>query len=201
MKPENNGGSMLMEAVVCIPVLLVMILGCMQIAHIWFARQVVQYAAYSAARTLLSTPDQDHEKAVAVNGAAWKAAAHVCSWIALSQPEGSEEFEIPGWGGVPGSGGLEKKLSLKLERVGSKWNPKVTVEFDFPLVMPVAGHIIGRGMDPWGEGAEWQIGHADATGDKHSGEAMNYPYIRFRESASLVKPYELLPFTMQGGGW
>ena len=63
-----------MEAVVCIPVLLVMILGCMQIAHIWFARQVVQYAAYAAARVLLSTPNQNHEKAVAVNGAAWKAA-------------------------------------------------------------------------------------------------------------------------------
>jgi len=195
LKKNGDNGTMLMEAAVCIPVVLVMILGAMQVAHIWFARQVVQYAAYSSVRTLLSTPDQDYEKAVKPDGVAWKAAANVCSWIALSQPEGSEEFEVPGWGKVPGSGGLEKKLELKLETAGSKWNPQVTVTFDFPLVMPVAGHIIGWGLNPWAEGREWQKQHADATGDKHSGEAIKHPYIRFTESASLVKPYILLPFS------
>ena len=199
MKTNGENGSMLIEAVVCIPVLLVMILGAMQIAHIWFARQVVQDAAYSSARVLLSTPDQDCEKAVKPNGAAWRAAANVCSWIALSQPEGSQGYEIPGWGAVPGSGGMEQKLELKLEQAGSKWNPKVTVTFDFPLVMPIAGHIIGWGVNPWADNREWQVQHADATGNKHSGEAMNYPYIRFTESASLVKPYVLLPFSSDGG--
>ena len=195
MKRDGANGSMLMEAVVCIPVLLVMILGCMQIAHIWFARQLVQYAAYASARVLLSTPDQDYEKSVASGGAAWQAAARVCSWIALSQPEGSEEIEVPGWGKVPGSGDMESKVRLKLGTAGDKWNPKVTVIFDFPLVMPIAGAIIARGMNPWAKGSEWQIRHADATGDAHSGEAMNHPYIRFTESAALVKPYILLPFS------
>lgn len=195
MKHTGDNGSMLMEAVVCIPVLLVMILGCMQIAHIWFARQVVQYAAYASARVLLSTPDQNYEEATRKGGAAWKAAAQVCSWIALSQPAGSEEMKIPGWGKIPGSGGMEEKVKLELGTAGDQWSPKVTVSFDFPLVMPIAGHIIARGMNPWQEGNEWQIQHADATGDAHSGEPMNHPYIRFTESAALVKPYILLPFS------
>ena len=195
MKHADSNGSMLMEAVVCIPVLLVMILGCMQIAHIWFARQLVQYAAYASARVLLSTPDQDCEKAVKTGGAAWKAAAQVCSWVALSQPEGSKGIDIPGWGAVPGSGNMERKLKLELGTAGDKWTPKVTVNFDFPLVMPIAGHIIARGLNPWAKGQEWQEQHADATGNAHSAEAMNYPYIRFTESAALVKPYVLLPFS------
>ena len=195
MKLSDANGSVLMEAAVCIPLLLVMILGCMQIAQIWFARQVVQYAAYASARVLLSTPDQDCEKAVKTGGTAWKAAARVCSWVALSQPQGSEGVDVPGWGKVPGSGDMESKLRLKLDTAGDKWNPKVTVDFDFPLVMPIAGHIIARGMNPWAEGREWQEQHADATGNAHSSEAMNYPYIRFTESAALVKPYVLLPFS------
>ena len=198
MKADDNSGSMLIEAAACIPILLVLILGCMQIAQIWFARQVVQYAACAAARVLLVTPDQDHAKAVKTGGAAWQAAANVCAWVALSQPEGSTPFEIPGWGGIPGSGGLEKKLELKLENAGSKWNPKVTVTFDFPLVMPIAGHIIGRGVNPWASGQEWTEQHADATGDRHNDEPMKHPYIRFTESASLVKPYILLPFSAGG---
>ena len=188
-----------MEAVVCLPVVLVMILGCMQIAHIWFARQIVQYAAYSAARALLVVPNDEHEKAVKPDGAAFEAAANVCAWVALSQKQGSKEFEIPGWGGIPGSGGMDEKLELKLDTPEGEWYPVVTVKFDFPLVMPIAGHIIGRGMNPWQEGREWQPDRKDMTGDKHSGEPMNFPYIRFEESASLVKPYKLLPFKTDGG--
>lgn len=199
VKLADRRGSVLMEAAVCLPVLLVMILGCMQIAHIWFARQVVQYAAYASARTLLVTPDQDYAKAVQVGGEAWKAAANVCSWVALSQPQGAGKFEIPGWGGVPGSGGLEEKLELSLGQSGSSWNPKVTVTFDFPLVMPIAGPIIGWGVNPWADNREWSVQHQDATGDKHSGDAVKYPYIRFRESAALTKPYILEPFSAGGG--
>jgi hypothetical protein len=195
---KRDDGSLLMEAVVCLPVLLVLILGCMQIAHIWFARQIVQYAAYSASRALLVIPDEEQERALKPGGSAFKAASYVCAWIALSQPRGSREVEVPGWGAVPGSGGMEEKLELNLEHPAGKWDPMVTVKFDFPLVMPVAGHLIGWGVNPWADKREWRKQHADATGDKHSGETMQYPYIRFEESVSLVKPYILLPFKADG---
>lgn len=191
---KRDEGSLLMEAVVCLPVLLVLILGCMQIAHIWFARQIVQYAAYTASRALLVVPNNEHAKALKPGGSAFKAAANICGWVALSQPPGSREFEIPGWGGIPGSGGIERKLELSMTQPKGEWYPVVTVKFDFPLVMPIAGQLIGWGMNPWADNREWQKQHADMTGDRHSGEAMRYPYIRFEESASLVKPYVLLPF-------
>ena len=192
MKDED--GSLLMEAAVCLPVLLVLILGCMQIAHIWFARQVVQYAAYSASRALLVTPNEDQERAVKPGGDAWKAAANVCGWIALSQPKGSREIEIPGWGGLPGSGGMERELELQLSKPAGEWYPVVTVKFVFPLVMPVAGHLIGWGVNPWSKGREWQKQKSDMTGDRHSEEDIRYAYIRFEESASIVKPYIMPPF-------
>lgn len=195
---QNENGSLLVEAAVCLPVLLTLILGCMQIAHIWFARQIVQYAAYSAARALLVTPNDRHEAAVKPDGPAYKAAASVCAWIALSQRPGDKEEEIPGWGGIPGSGGIERKLDLALSQPAGEWYPVVTVKFDFPLVMPIAGPLIGWGMNPWSKGREWEKNRADMTGNRHAGESVHYPYIRFEESASLVKPYILLPFRTSG---
>lgn len=44
-----------MEFALAFPVLLVLILGCVQFAHLWAARLVVHYAAYCAARAALVT--------------------------------------------------------------------------------------------------------------------------------------------------
>lgn len=191
--PVTRGkGSMLMEAVVCLPVLLVLILGCMQIAHIWFARQMVQYAAYAAARSLLVVSNPDHKKAVEPGGVAWKAAAQVCAWVALSGH--GHQIGVPGWGEISGSGSMEEKLKLSLDQPYGEWYPGVTVQFDFPLVMPIAGPLIGWGVNPWKKGREWSKQHADMTDNRHRSEAMRYPYIRFKESAAFPKPYMLPPF-------
>ncbi len=195
MKNRAEQGSMLVEAVICLPVVLVLVLGCMQIAHIWMARQVVQYAAFAAARSLLTVPNSRHFTAVQPGGDAHKAAAAVCAWIALSQRPGATPVRVPGWGGIPGSGGIDEKLRLELKQPAGEWVPVVTVNFDFPMVIPVAGPIIGWAVNPWQENQEWLERKADVTGNTHGGESVRYPYIRFRESAALSKPYILPDFT------
>ena len=45
----------MLEFVVAFPIILVLILGCVQFAHLWVARVVVHYAAYCAARAALVT--------------------------------------------------------------------------------------------------------------------------------------------------
>ena len=53
---KEDKGSVLMEAIICLPVLLLLSLGVAQFAHIWYCRTIVHYAAYSAARATLTAP-------------------------------------------------------------------------------------------------------------------------------------------------
>jgi len=46
-------GSVMLEFVLAFPIVLTLLLGCMQFAHIWMAKQVVHYSAYCAARAVL----------------------------------------------------------------------------------------------------------------------------------------------------
>ncbi len=48
-----RSGTVLMDFVMCFPLVLVLMLFIVQFAHLWIARQVVQYAAYQAARSAL----------------------------------------------------------------------------------------------------------------------------------------------------
>ena len=45
---RNEKGSMLMETVIVMPLLVALIFGALQMAHIHVARQIVSYAAYAA---------------------------------------------------------------------------------------------------------------------------------------------------------
>jgi len=180
-------GSMMLECVICMPLLLTLIFGSLQLAHIWLARQVVEYAAWSAARSLLTEYNDDD----LYRQTARKAAARICAWIALSQSSGASGVDVAGWGEVPGSGDIDSKLQIKIDN-SDPWNPVATVIFDFPLVMPIAGPIIGWAVNPWSPSSAWLEQKADITGNAHGGEDVRYPYIRFTETASVIKPYVTL---------
>ena len=51
---KDDKGSVLMEAIICLPVLLLLSLGVAQFAHIWYCRTIVHYAAYCGARAVLT---------------------------------------------------------------------------------------------------------------------------------------------------
>lgn len=55
LSKNTRQGTVMLEFVLAFPVVLVLILACIQIAHIWMARLVVHYAAYCAARAALVT--------------------------------------------------------------------------------------------------------------------------------------------------
>ena len=57
MSKRGESGSMLMEAVAVLPLLVALIFGALQMAHIHIARQIVSYAAYAAARATLPLAD------------------------------------------------------------------------------------------------------------------------------------------------
>jgi hypothetical protein len=211
MKLKCHTGSAMMEFVLVMPLLFVMIMGVLQIAHIWMARQVVHYAAYCAARsTLTANHVQFRDQSVAT-----AAALRVCAWIAFDDGEGStQDVEIPGWGTIPFSGSVKKRTRVVTGYTDSEymgmlgscpWQTRAVVEFDFALLMPVAGQMmsylfkqdtdtviqkIRSGEISVKPGVGW-------TGQEEK-KNYSYPYITLKEMCILPKPYStaIYPLSM-----
>lgn len=186
----------MLEFVLAFPIILSLILGCMQIAHLWMARQVVVYSAYCAARSAMSCHEDEYD------AAGRQAAEQVCAWIIIGQAEGETQKQIPGWGTIPGSGAVRRKTVVTVEAL-DKWNIKATVKFDFGLVIPIAGPMIAWLMNPWKEDSEWLEDRVDDTGNAHRFvDTVEYPHVRFEETVCLPKPFETLPHMgIPSGGW
>jgi len=195
---QKISGSVMLEFVLAFPVILTLMLACMQFAHIWMAKQVVHYAAYCAARAaLVCEKGEYHGK----DKGPQQAAEQVCAWVGRGMLAGESDKRIPGWGSIPGSGGVRRKTKVTIEELGA-WNIKATVENDFALVFPLVGPMIGWGVNPWQSGSEWIEQHADETGDIGRADLVQYPHIRFTESVVLPKPYVMLPKSgLPAPGW
>lgn len=207
MKARLDEGSVLLETVFAMPIIFVLVMGVLQIAHIWMARQVVKYAAYCAARSTLTS------NAVSAHGHAYEAARQVCAWITFSekaeesQDVVEDEVEIPGWGKIPHSGSVDRRLRVEAGLFSaynllSPWETRATVEFDFPLLMPIAGRMLS--FLPTVSSDELQKGLSDGSIDyavvrgwtgqqnvlaSEEDEANASPYITIRETCILPKPY------------
>mgnify|MGYP000934645556 CR=1 FL=1 len=194
---RSSAGSVMLEFVLAFPVILTLILACMQFAHMWMARQVVQYAAFCDARAALVC-ENDISR---YQSAGQQAAEQVCAWIVLGKNAGEQDKKVPGWGAIPGSGAVKRKTSVRVEQVG-RWNVKATVAHDFALVFPLVGPMIGWGTDPWARSQRYLEQHADATGNIGAGDMVKWPHVRFTETAVLTKPYVILPkMGLPASGW
>jgi len=192
---RSSAGSVMLEFVLAFPVILTLILACMQFSHMWMARQVVQYAAFCAARATLVCERGEYQRA------GQQAAEQVCAWVVLGKNAGEQDKKIPGWGVIPGSGAVKRKTKVKMEQIGT-WNVKATVTHDFALVFPLVGPMIGWGVNPWDSTQRYREQHADATGNIGAGDMVKWPHVRFTETAVLTKPYVTLPKTgLPVKGW
>ena len=190
-----RGGSVMLEFVLAFPIILTLLLGCMQIAHIWLARQVVCYAAFCAARSALVCKEGEFKHA------AQQAGEQVCAWIVIGQAAGETEKQIPGWGTIPGSGAVGRKTTVTVAKEG-QWNIEATVQFDFALVIPIAGPVIGWLVNPWRENSEWLEQRVDDTGNIGDADSVRYPHLRFTETVYLPKPYiTLVKMGIPTGAW
>ena len=204
MKKRTRYGSVMMEFVLVMPLLFVMIMGVLQIAHIWMARQVVHYAAYCAARSTLTA----NTKVFSDQAVAYNAAYRVCAWIAFDDTaDGSaqEVTEIPGWGKIPFSSSVKKRtrvytgitdLPYAAALKHSPWQTRAVVEFDFALLMPVAGQMMSYlakqdAGSVAGQIRSGAIGVRPGVGWSGQEEKKNYPYpyITLKEMCVLPKPY------------
>ena len=189
-------GSVMLEFVLAFPLILTLMLACMQFAHMWMAKQVVHYAAFAAARATLVCQEGEYQQA------AQQSAEQVCAWISIGAAPGEADKRVPGWGAIPGSGGVGRKTRVRVEKVG-KWNVRATVEHDFALIFPIVGPIIGWGVSPWESGLEYVAQRPiDASGNIGNSDWVHYPHVRFTEVVVLPKPYVTMPrMGLPAAGW
>ena len=131
--------SILMEAVIVLPVLVMLIFAVIQFANILMVQQLVEYAAYCGARATLTC------NAVLATGKATRAALRVLAPVSLSEEDDDSDtgpHDYPGWGKLKGTKNLEDQVEVELmpppivaadtvKYVGCK------VTFRYPLLVPV----------------------------------------------------------------
>jgi len=187
-KRHKNGtsGTVLMEFIMAFPIVLTLMLAVVQFAHICIARQVVHYAAYSAARAAMVTM----EGADATNYA-HEAAARVCSSITLSESpaEYSSRVDSANAGTDDAFKAALRKTRETVDFDSNPWNIKATVYHDFGLVVPIVGQMLGWGLTLWDKDA-YQL-KPDMTGNVHTNlDAIAYPHITLTETVLMSKPYK-----------
>lgn len=194
---NEDHGSVLLEFVFAFPLMLALLFASMQIAHIWTARLMVYYAATAAARTLVTAHDSEYE------AVAQRAAEQVLSWTVIGQGFGDPLKILPGWGAIPGSGAINRKTRVDVQPI-DEWNYRVDVEFDFGLIMPIAGPMIAWAVNPWGqEDDAWLETRLDPTGNFHRDiDTVPYPHLVLRETALVAKPFKTMyPTGVPAGDW
>lgn len=193
-------GSVLMETVIVMPVLLLLIFGVIQFAHIWTARQMVAYAAFCATRAVMVVPPDEQEEA------AQNAAEVALSWINLVDDKSGKEVTVPGWGKIGGSG-------LSPESRDDGWNGKrvkvdvvesgkdkemavVEVKFRFPLLIPgmAVNKVIANAESQFNERPTTDFYRELNTAAGKPRLIDGWPYIELKETCVLPMPYSTEDF-------
>ncbi len=172
---KKEQGSMLMETVIVMPLLVALIFGALQMAHIHAARQIVSYAAYAAARATLSVAkDKEEEEAK-------KAAQRILCWLVAPPDTLHDGVMMPD----PEAKSVKDRL-LEFKVRKNAWNNEVELKFAFPLVMPLAAQIIAYHFNP----TDYSTGETgDHISTKKFGDDFTGPHLIFHERMSIPKPY------------
>lgn len=143
-----RSGTVLMEAVLCLPLLLLLVTGVVQFARIWEARLFTQYAAYNAARAALVYNPADYGDSSVPGrfvffeqgGPVWQAAVNTLAWKS-SSGNSSDCLLFPGFAPkdrVPNSASVWGETKIFPAR---SWESNgmvcVTVNFQYPLLFSV----------------------------------------------------------------
>lgn len=176
----GDDGVVMLEFLLAFPLVLTLIFAVVQFSHLWVARQIVHYAAYCAARSMLVVHADEYEQA------GKQAAIQVCKWIAIGKRSDETDSAIPGYGTVPGSGGVGRKTRVECE--SEEWLVGATVNFDFALITPIVGPMLAWAMNPWDNEHPWQEDRG-ASGVRYEDDALEFPHITISETVWLPKPF------------
>ena len=208
MKRESLGrsrrGAVLLEFVMCFPVLVVLFLFVMQIAQIMITWQVVHYAAFMSARSSMTVNN------VRRKSQAEKVAKRILAVVSASPVDSNNAKDrapdayskLDGWGWLPGTKYLEKQVSVDIPLTDvDPSGVRCTVKFKMFLNVPVAGRLIAFfAKEKKGGDKNWQkqldkqavaLNPALIEGDPQTMELdkNKYPYIELSSTSTVNIPY------------
>lgn len=216
---KGRCGSVMMEAVIVMPILLFLIFLIIQFAHIWTAKQMVSYAAFCATRAItVVNPDEQNE-------AALNAAKMALSWMCLAdggEGDDGEDVTVPGWGKIPGARSAGRRVVVEIATAKDKDGNKVVLDgqasdypvaavkvtFSFPLLIP--GMAVNSVLATAATGGGRDEEETDDVGRKYDfARNLNraagnpslingWPYLELTETCVLPMPYSTVKFPSGG---
>ena len=159
-------GQALVEYAIVFPVQLMLVLAIIQLAHIFVAKQVLEYSAFCGARAALVDSD------------AFRAACIPISAVAgTSGVRSGGSIDVPGWGTLPRSQAAEEKTLVDVSQISVDGSDAIlcTVFHDYELRVPMGNYVA------------YQIGSVFLSSEelKHRYGA---PHMQIRASCALAKP-------------
>jgi len=201
----SDSGTVLLETVLVMPILLSFFIGTWQMALLWQARQVVAYAAYAAARAgMVETAG------TAAAAAAEAAAEQVCTLVgmpsfnyladgtlvSLVTPAGVDR-EFPWLGTIMGSRNVASQVTVVYSETSNE-TCSATVTFSYPLIysrLPVyfcyfiIFPTLDTSTDPW----DFFAGGSTFSRPEDD-PAIPYPSgtVAITETAVISKPFTVM---------
>ena len=155
---RDRQGAVLLEFVLCFPILLVLFFFVVQIAQIMLTWQVVHYAAYMGARSsmVVNNLQRQSQAEKVVKRILAVVSSSVCDNEGDAKERTKDEYcKLDGWGYLPDTKYLEKQVSVDIPLLDI--NPagvSCTVKFKMFLHVPVAGRLIAFFANPNKKGGE-----------------------------------------------
>ena len=166
---KERKGAVLLEFVLCFPILLVLFFFAMQLAQIMITWQVVHYAAYMGARSSMVTNNiqrqSQAEKVVKRILAVVSASPAASAQNKKDGKDGNKDSErtkdeyckLDGWGYLPDTKYLEKQVSVDIPLMDiDPSGVRCTVKFKMFLNVPVAGPLIAYFANPNKKDKDWE---------------------------------------------
>ena len=201
---KNDRGSVLLEFIIVMPVLLLLIFGTVQFALILMAKQLTQYAAFNAARAAIVYNPKDYRVPNSSGGGGFfessgpvhEAAVTSLAFFGFSGGKEANKVEVPGWGKIPGSANIRNQVSIgsdSMDLMEAQQIPavKVTVIFRFPMLIPYAAEVIGYFHAGGNANDAW-----DLTGFSPAIEKNDNNDVTFSERMKSIKSGNTLCFTL-----
>lgn len=181
----DSKGSILMEFVLTMPILVVFVMLILQFALIGTTRQFVAYSAFCATRAMLAVnPDE-----ASLRGP-YAAARRALAWVTTASDKGAD-ISVPGWGTIPESASVDKRLTVTADRADGVY-AKCKVEYKMPLVIPIAGPLIGWLFhDSRGVVEKAEVSTVSGYSEP-SPLIGGFPYMTLTETCVLPLPYSLV---------
>ncbi len=212
-----RSGTVLMEAILCLPILLFLVTGIVQFARLWEAKLLTKHAAYNAARAALVYNEKDYAtrkngriEFKTQGGAVWLAAVNTLAWRSSTDSSQGEDanYSFPGFEGDPGYRiGSSAFVRDQVRIVPSQsWESngmvRVAVRFECPLLFSVfaLGSVQDRANEHSDPDARIRPLVHDPAEDSRSRSRWDWgtPHVSLVESCVLPKPWSTVWYPRVG---